>query len=229
MGHPQHPATRRSRQKAEFFAALDGLSAAGGTDLVEDAGAVGLDGVFGDEELGGDFAIAEAAGDEGEDFEFARGDAEGFLGGGVGSERLGGGRFGGDVDFFDDDGFADGFATAGDAESEPDAEGGEECGDERAIEFDGVLDDDEAVLGVLEGGDEEAADETEDEDVALHVEWDGEIIAEMMGRRGHPHKARVEHPRHTRFILPVSLKDLSANVHPCATQNFVPSNSSCLA
>jgi hypothetical protein len=31
-----------------------------------------------------------------------------------------------------------------------------------------VLDDNEAVFGVLEDGDEEAADETEDEDVALH-------------------------------------------------------------
>jgi hypothetical protein len=31
-----------------------------------------------------------------------------------------------------------------------------------------VLDDDEAVFGVLEGGDEEDAGETEDEDVALH-------------------------------------------------------------
>jgi hypothetical protein len=31
-----------------------------------------------------------------------------------------------------------------------------------------VLDDDEAVFGVLEGGDEEAADETEDENVAPH-------------------------------------------------------------
>jgi hypothetical protein len=31
-----------------------------------------------------------------------------------------------------------------------------------------VLDHDEAVFGVLEGGDEEAADETEDDDVALH-------------------------------------------------------------
>ena len=41
-------------------------------------------------------------------------------------------------------------------------------GDQRAVEFDGVLDDDEAVFGVLEGGDEEAADETEDEDVAPH-------------------------------------------------------------
>jgi hypothetical protein len=31
-----------------------------------------------------------------------------------------------------------------------------------------VLDDDEAVLGVLEDGDEQATDETEDEDMALH-------------------------------------------------------------
>ena len=64
--------------------------------------------------------------------------------------------------------FADGFATARDLESEPDAERREEQGDERAIELDGVLDDDEAVFGVLQGDDEEAADETEDEDVALH-------------------------------------------------------------
>jgi hypothetical protein len=41
-------------------------------------------------------------------------------------------------------------------------------GDERALELDGVLDDDEAVFGALEGGDEDAADKTKDEDVALH-------------------------------------------------------------
>ena len=34
-----------------------------------------------------------------------------------------------------------------------------------AVELDRVLDDDEAAFGVLEGGDEEAADKTEDEDV----------------------------------------------------------------
>jgi len=60
------------------------------------------------------------------------------------------------------------FATARDPQAEPDAEGREEDGDQRAVELDGVLDDDEAVFGVLEGGDEEAADKTEDEDVALH-------------------------------------------------------------
>ena len=55
-----------------------------------------------------------------------------------------------------------------DAEAEPDAEAREEDGDERAIELDRVLDHHEAVFGVLEGGDEEAADETEYEDMALH-------------------------------------------------------------
>ena len=159
----------RSREEAQFFAALDGLGAAGGSEFVEGAGAVGLDGVFGDEELGGDFAIAEAAGDQGEDFEFARGDAEGLLAGGVGSEGAEAGASAGTrTSFTTTTSFADGFATARDAEAEPYAEGGEEDGDEGAVKFDGVLDDDEAVLGVLEGGDEEAADETEDEDVAPH-------------------------------------------------------------
>ena len=76
----------RSGQEAQFFAALDGLGAAGGAELVEGAGAVGLDGVFGDEELRGDLAIAEAAGDQGEDLELAGRDAEGLLAGRVGTK-----------------------------------------------------------------------------------------------------------------------------------------------
>ena len=154
-----------SRQETQFFAALDGLGAAGGSELVEGAGTVSLDGVFRNEKLRGDFAIAEAAGDQGEDFEFACRDAEGLLAGGIGSE--GGGGFRGDEHFFHHHRFANdfasgGFATARDPKAEPDAEGRKEDGDERAVELDGVLDDDEAVFGVLEGGDEEAADETED-------------------------------------------------------------------
>ena len=132
-----------------------------------------LDGVFGNEKLAGDFAIAEAAGDQGEDFELTCRDAEGLLAGRIGSEGYragneGSGGWRGDKDLFHHDGFTDGFATARDAETKPDTEGCEEDGDERAVELDGVLDDDEAVFGVLEGGDEEAANETEDEDVALH-------------------------------------------------------------
>ncbi len=127
-----------------------------------------LDGVFGNEKLGGDLAIAETAGDQSEDFELACRDAEGLLVGGIGGEGFESGGFGGDMYFLHHDRFADGFATARDAQAEPDTEGREEDGDQRAVELDGVLDDDEAVLGVLEGGDEQAADDTEDEGVALH-------------------------------------------------------------
>lgn len=150
---------------------------------------MGFDGVFGDEELGGDLAVAEAAGDEVEDLELAWGDAEGLLAGGVGGEGWGvfGGRCG-DEDFFDDDSFADGLAgllaAAGDAEAEPDAEGGEEEGDEGAVELDGVLDDEEAVLGVLEDSDEETADDAEEEDVTLY----GGVGEKYIGRVGRRRK-----------------------------------------
>jgi hypothetical protein len=157
------------------------LGAAGGSKLVESASTVCLDGVFGNEKLRGDLPIAEAAGDQGENFELTCRDAEGLLLGGIGNKggsewaRIGsdgGGSFCGDKHFLHHDRLADGFtdclAAARDAKAEPDAEAREEDGDERAVELDGVLDDDEAVFGVLEGGDEEAADETEDEDVALH-------------------------------------------------------------
>ena len=151
-----------------MFAALDGLGAAGGSELVEGAGAVCLDGVLGNEKLRGDLAIAEAVGDQGENFELACRDAEGLLVGRIGCEGFEGRGFGGDKHFPHHDRFADGFATARDAQTQPDAEGREEDGNERAVELDRVFDDDEAVFGVLEGGDEEAADQTEDEDVALH-------------------------------------------------------------
>lgn len=45
-----------------------------------------LDGVFGNEKLRGDLAIAEAAGDQGEDFELACRDAEGLLVGVLGAK-----------------------------------------------------------------------------------------------------------------------------------------------
>ena len=126
-----------------------------------------LDRVLGNEKLRGDLAIAQAAGNEGEDFELTCRDAEGLLAGRIGSEGFDSG-FSGDEHFLHHDRFADGFATARDAEAKPDAKGREEDGDERGVELDGVLDDDEAVFGVLKDGDEEAADETEDENVAPH-------------------------------------------------------------
>ena len=47
--HPVGRGTPGSRQQAEFFAALHGLGAAGGSELVEGAGTVSLDGVLGNE------------------------------------------------------------------------------------------------------------------------------------------------------------------------------------
>src|ERR1700704_6110374 len=69
----------RSWQQPEFFAALHGLCSARSSELAEGAGAMGLYGVLRYEELGGDLAIAQAAGDEGEDFELAVGDADALL------------------------------------------------------------------------------------------------------------------------------------------------------
>ena len=68
------------------------------------------------------------------------------------------------------------FATARDAKAEPDPECCEEDRDQRAIKLNGVLDDDEAVFGVLERSDKEPADQTEDENVAFHDGIEKEYI-----------------------------------------------------
>ncbi len=155
------------RQEAEFLAALDGLGATDGSELLEGARTVRLDGIFGNEKLRGDIAIAEAAGDQGKNLELARRYATGLLVDRIGNERFDGRGPSPDERFSRRD-FAGGSAPARDSQPKPDAEGREEDGDQRAVEFYGVLDDDETVFGVLEGGDEEPADETEDENVALH-------------------------------------------------------------
>ena len=76
-------------------------------------------------------------------------------------------RVQGDQDFAEDD-FLAGF---GELDAEPDAEDDEDDGDDGSIDFEGVLDDEELVLGPAEDGDEDAADEAEDKDVALHGCW----------------------------------------------------------
>lgn len=127
------------RNEAGGLGDLDGLGAAPGAELVEEAAGMSFDSVFADEEAGGDFAVAEAGGDEAEDLEFARGDGELGEAGFVGDEGLGGLR----GEFLDDDGWL----FAGEGEAEPDAESGEEGGNQGAINFYGVFDDQEAVFG----------------------------------------------------------------------------------
>jgi len=109
------------RDEGGGFGDLDGLGAAPGAEFVEEAAGMGFYGVFADEEASADFAIAEAGGDEGEDFEFTRGDGELGEASFVGDEGIGGLR----GDFLDDDGRL----FAGKSEAEPGADGGEEGGD----------------------------------------------------------------------------------------------------
>ena len=155
------------RQQGQLFAALDGLGATGSPKLLEGARTVRLDGVLGNEELRGDLAIAEAAGNEGEDFRLAIGDAEILLVGRIAGEGSNGAGFCWDQHLPHHHALG-GFAPARNAQPEPDAEGREQDGHERTVDFDGVLDDDEAIFGVLEDGDEQTANQTEDENVALH-------------------------------------------------------------
>ena len=56
---------------------------------------------------------------------------------------------------------------SGEGEAQPDSERGEEGGDQAAIDFDGMLDDEEAVLGDFQDEDECAATEAVEEDVAV--------------------------------------------------------------
>ena len=52
--------------------------------------------------------------------------------------------------------------------AEPDTESGESQSSKTAVDLEGVLDDQESVLGPLQEGDEGAANEAIDEDVAFH-------------------------------------------------------------
>jgi len=113
---------------------------------------VGFNGVLADEEAVGDFAVAEALSDEAENFELARGDTERVELGLV--EGEGGRHIGGDE--VAEDNFLAGF---GELDTEPDAEDDEDDGDDGAIDFEGVLDGEELVLGPAEDGDEDAPDE----------------------------------------------------------------------
>ena len=177
--------------QAEFFAELNGLGTAAGAKLIEDAAGVRLDGVFADEEFLGDIAVAHALGDQLEDFKFAWRDGELILLGGVQGEWAGGGG-----DFAD--GFVDNYALARELESEPDTECGKDGGDQGGVEFDRMLDDEEAILRPLEKGDEQAADDAEDEDVFFHAGLVWTIryprLAPKEGAKLHPNEPKKGSP-----------------------------------
>ena len=120
-----------SREQTSLLGELDGLSTATSAELIKDAARMGLDGVLADEKALGDFAVAEAGGNQAEDFEFAGSDTEIGETLRVGSEGGGGGGGRGE---------STGLA-AGEGETEPDAESREDGGDEATVNFEGRRDD----------------------------------------------------------------------------------------
>src|SRR5215469_10789269 len=148
-----------SGDEAEFFAQLDGLGAALSAQFVKDATGVSLYGVFAHEELFRDLPVAETLGDEFQYFQFARRDAEGF------AFVVGAKGFAGwNGDFLCDNALL----LAGQLQAEPDAESGKCRCNQASVDFDGVLDDEEAVLRPFQRGDEDASDQTVEEDTAFH-------------------------------------------------------------
>src|SRR5262249_11506795 len=130
--------------------------------LIKNAAGVGLDGVFADEKLFGDFAVAHALGDEFEDFQFSRSDTEGFSPLVIGEEGLGGGRR--DRNLFYDDALR----AAGELAAGPNAESCEGGSDQADVDLYGIVDDQEVVFGPFEDGDEDSADQAIEKDVAPH-------------------------------------------------------------
>jgi len=135
-----------SWNQAEFFRQLNRLGAPPGAQFVKNAAGMGLDGVFADEKLGGDFAVAQALRDEFQDFQFARSDAEGFAFAVVWKE----GFTGWDGNFLYDDALL----LAGKLQAKPNTENRENGSDETAVDLDGVLDYQESVLRPFQRGDE---------------------------------------------------------------------------
>src|ERR1051325_6862271 len=66
----------KSRNESPFLTQLDSLRPPPRSQLVEDAAGMGLDRVLADEELLGDFAVAQTIGDELQDLQLAGGDAQ---------------------------------------------------------------------------------------------------------------------------------------------------------
>lgn len=114
---------------------------------------MGLDGVHGDEKFICDLLVRESLGHEFEDLVFAFADAEVLEARRVELEV--GDRYGHDL-------------FTGESEAGPNADGGEEHGEEAHVEFDGEVADEVAVLELFEQEDECCEGESVDDDGAAH-------------------------------------------------------------
>ena len=127
------------RNQSQLFSQLHCLGSAPGAQLVEQAAGMGLDGVFADKEFFGDLAIAQAVGNQLEDLQLARINAE------LGQSLLVQSKELRRRHFSDDDRFL----VLSEFKSEPDTQHCEKQRDQSPVDFDGMLDDQEAILDQL--------------------------------------------------------------------------------
>lgn len=112
----------------------------------------------------GDFAIAQPAGNELEDLEFARSNPEFVEARGVGNEGKGGSDVDGDLDLLHDN---RDFGLR-ETEAEPDAEGGEDQCDDCPVDLERVFQDQVAILNRLKDRDEETGESAVEKDGTPH-------------------------------------------------------------
>ena len=168
------------RNDAELFAQLHGLGAALGAQFVKDPAGVSLYSVFAHKELFGDLSVAETLCDEFQYFQFARRNAEGFAFGVVGAKGFAAllnllVEAKGNGDFLCDNALL----LAGQLQAEPDAESGKCRGNQASVDFDGVVEDEEAVLHPFQRGDKHASDQAVEEDIAFHWLRPGSVWREF--------------------------------------------------
>ena len=144
--------------------------------------------VFADKKFGRDLAVAQALGNQLQNFQLARRDAQAFAFFCVGNERFATGGAGrGDRRRYRNFLHHNRLACFGQLQAQPNAQHRENRGGEATVNFDGVVDDQEAVLGPLQHRDQDSADQPVNEDMTLHSfvkKFFLQIIAGEVGRQG---------------------------------------------
>ena len=150
-----------SDDDSSFFRDLDGLCSTPGVELGENFRGVSLHRVLTHEQPGGDLTVAQPAGNQRENLELARSQAETLNAGQVWGEPGAGG----------DDHFANdhSFGRSRKLESQPDSEAGKEEGYEPAVDLERVLDYEKPELDPLEQRDECARKNAVEKDGPLHA------------------------------------------------------------
>jgi hypothetical protein len=152
--------TSKSGEQAEFLAELHRLRSSSRPEFVENAAGMCLHRTLAHKKLLGDFAVTQALGDQFKDLKLTASDMEVLTFSFVKDER----PLGRDADLPHNNCLA--FCCQ--LKAKPDAKNGKGRGDQSAVDFDGMLDNQELILAPPEQSNQDPADQPVHEDVALH-------------------------------------------------------------